>query len=278
MDSYADVEGQLGDVIKDLRFSSGVGAPIVVDGRLWGITMANWVDDSPPPPDTEERLAEFTQLLETAIANADSRDQLTASRARLLTEADEARRRVVRDLHDGAQQRLVHTILKLKMAQRALNEDGTNLASLIAEALEQAERGNADLRELAHGMLPPVIAHGGIRAGVHDVLRDLDLPVQADLPAERFPGEIEASAYFIVAEGLTNVVKHSQASAAQVRVQARDGILYIEVGDNGIGGADPSGHGLVGMNDRVTALGGRLKVESPAGEGTRLLVALPLGD
>src|SRR3954469_1200707 len=278
MDSYADTGGQLGDVIKDLRFSSGVGAPIVVDGRLWGITLANWVDDSPPPPDTEERLAEFTQLLETAIANADSRDQLTASRARLLTEADEARRRVVRDLHDGAQQRLVQSILTLKHAQQALRDNDGTAESLIAEALEQAERGNADLRELAHGMLPPVIAHGGIRAGVHDVLRDLDLPVQADLPAERFPGEIEASAYFIVAEGLTNVVKHSQASAAQVRVQARDGTLYIEVGDNGIGGADPSGHGLVGMNDRVTALGGRLEVESPPGAGTRLLVALPLGD
>jgi signal transduction histidine kinase len=278
MESYADAEGQLGDLIKDLRFSSGVGAPIVVDGRLWGITMANWVDNSPPPPDTEERLAQFTQLLETAIANADSRDQLTASRARLLTEADEARRRVVRDLHDGAQQRLALTIATLKTAQRALNEDGTKLASLIAKALEQVERGNAELRELAHGMLPPVLTHGGIRAGVQDLLRDLDLPVQAELPAERFPGEIEASAYFIVSEGLTNVVKHSQASAAQVRVQARDGILYIEVGDNGIGGADPSGHGLVGMNDRVTALGGRLEVESPPGAGTRLLVALPLGD
>ena len=278
MDSYADTGGQLGDVIKDLRFSSGVGAPIVVDGRLWGITMANWVDDKPPPPDTEERLAQFTQLLETAIANADSRDQLTASRARLLTEADEARRRVVRDLHDGAQQRLVHTIVTLKMAQRALDEDGTELASLIAEALEQAERGNAELRELAHGMLPAAVTRGGIRAGVHDVLRDLDLPVQTELPAERFPGEIEASAYFIVAEGLTNVIKHAQASAAQVRVQARDGILHIEVCDNGIGGADPTGHGLVGMNDRVTALGGRLEVESPPGEGTRLLVTLPLGD
>jgi signal transduction histidine kinase len=277
MDSYAHTGGQLGDAIKELRFSSGVGAPIVVDGRLWGITMANWVDDSPPPPDTEERLAQFTQLLETAIANADSRDQLTASRARLLTEADEARRRVVRDLHDGAQQRLVHAIVTLKMAQRALNEDGTELASLIAESLEQAERGNDELRELAHGMLPAAVTRGGIRAGVHDVLKDLDLPVRAELPAERFPGEIEASAYFIVAEALTNTIKHSQASAAQVTVQVRDGMLHIEVGDDGIGGADPTGHGLVGMNDRVTALGGGLQIQSPPGAGTRLLVTLPLG-
>jgi signal transduction histidine kinase len=150
------------------------------------------------------------------------------------------------------------------------------LASLVAESLEHAQRGIVELRELAHGMLPATLSRGGIRAAVRDVLRGLDLPVQADLPVERFAGEIEASAYFIVAEGLTNVVKHSQASAAQVKVRARDETLYIEVGDNGIGGADPTGHGLVGMNDRVTALGGRLEVESPAGEGTRLLVTLPL--
>jgi signal transduction histidine kinase len=277
MDSYTHTTGQLGDLLQDLRFSSGVGAPIVVDGRLWGITIANWVDDTPPPPDTEERLAQFTQLLETAIANADSRDQLTASRARLLTEADEARRRVVRDLHDGAQQRLVHTIVTLKMAQRALEKADADVPSLLAEALEQAQRGIAELRELSHGMLPAALTRGGIRAGVKEVLRGLDLPVRADLPAERFAGEIEASAYFVVAEGLTNVVKHARASSAQVSVRAEDATLSIEVVDDGIGGADPTGHGLVGMNDRVTALGGRLEVESPAGGGTRLVVTLPLG-
>jgi signal transduction histidine kinase len=126
-------------------------------------------------------------------------------------------------------------------------------------------------------MLPPAVTHGGIRAGVHDVLKDLDLPVQVELPAERFPVEIEASVYFIVAEALTNTIKHSHASAAQVTVQARDGMLHIEVADDGIGGADPTGHGLVGMNDRVTALGGRLEVQSPPGAGTRLLVTLALG-
>jgi signal transduction histidine kinase len=276
MDSYAETGGQLGELLQELRFSAGVGAPIVVDGRLWGITIANWVGDTRPPPDTEERLAQFTQLLETAIANADSRDQLTASRVRLLTEADEARRRVVRDLHDGAQQSLVHTILTLKLAQRALDEDGAEVRALIAEALGQTQRGMHDLRELAHGMLPAAVTRGGIAAGVQEVLRRLDLEVETELPTERFAGEIEASAYFIVAEGLTNVVKHSHASGAHVRVQAREGILHIELRDNGIGGAELTGHGLVGMNDRVTALGGRLDVESPPGQGTRLLVTLPL--
>jgi signal transduction histidine kinase len=240
------------------------------------VLVANWADCEPPPDDTEQRLAGFAELLDTAIANADSRDQLTASRARLLTEADEARRRVVRDLHDGAQQRLVHTIVALKLARRALGDDGGEAASLLDEALEQAQRGNAELRELAHGVLPAAVTSGGIRAGVQEVLDRLDLPVQAELPAERFAGEIEASAYFIVAEGLTNVVKHARASAAEVSVQAQDGTLAIEVRDNGIGGADRTGHGLVGMNDRVTALGGRLEVDSPAGHGTRVRVTLPL--
>jgi signal transduction histidine kinase len=254
----------------------GVSAPIIVEGRLWGATIANWADETPPAPNTEQRMAQFTQLLETAIANADSRDQLNASRARLLTESDEARRRVVRDLHDGAQQRLVHAIVSMKLAQRALQQDGAEAASLIAEAIQHAERGNAELRELAHGMLPAALAHGGIRAGVETVATRLDLPVRLDLLTERFPAEIEASAYFIVAEGLTNVVKHAQASAAAVRAHAERGALQIEVRDNGVGGADPSGHGLVGMNDRVTALGGRLEIESPPGGGTRLLATLPL--
>jgi signal transduction histidine kinase len=278
MDSYAESSGRIGEMIERLEYQSGVGAPIIVDGRLWGATIANWVGETRPPPDTEERMAQFTQLLETAIANADGRAQLDASRVRLLTEADDARRRVVRDLHDGAQQRLVHTILTLKLAQRALLQDSDDAASLLSEAIEHAERGNAELRELAHGMLPASLTHGGIRAGVETVALRLDLPVQVDLPDQRFSAEIEASAYFIVAEALTNVVKHSQASAAEVRAHAEDGMLRIEVRDNGIGGADPSGHGLIGMSDRVMALGGLLEIESPAGGGTRLLTALPLGD
>jgi signal transduction histidine kinase len=220
-------------------------------------------------------MAKFSELLDTAIANADSRDQLTASRVRLLTEADDARRRVVRDLHDGAQQRLVHTILTLKLAQRTLRTGG-ELGPLIDEALEQAERSNDELRELAHGLLPSVLTRGGLRAGVGTVVARLDLPVSLDLTAERFPVEIEASAYFIVAEALTNVIKHSQAARAEVRASVSDGVLRLEIRDDGIGGADQSGHGLVGLGDRATALGGRLQIESPAGGGTQVTATLPL--
>ena len=221
-------------------------------------------------------MARFAELLDTAIANADSRDQLTASRARLLTEADEARRRVVRDLHDGAQQRLVHTIVTLKLAQRALHANDEKVQPLISEALEQAQQGNAEIRELAHGILPAVLTHGGLRSGVNTIVSRLDLPVEVEIPAKRFPSEIEASAYFVIAEALTNVVKHSHAGRAEVRASVDDGMLHVEVRDDGVGGADPDGHGLVGLRDRVTALGGRLEVESPAGGGTLLSATLPL--
>jgi signal transduction histidine kinase len=182
----------------------------------------------------------------------------------------------VRDLHDGAQQRLVHAIVTLKLAQRAARDDDGELESLLGEALEEAELGNRELRDLAHGILPPALTRGGLRAGVEAVVARMDLPVAVDVPGERLQAEIEASAYFIVAEALTNVVKHSNAESAKVRASVEDGLLQVEVRDDGIGGADPDGHGLVGMADRVSALGGRLSVQSPAGGGTVLTATLPL--
>jgi signal transduction histidine kinase len=271
-------QGAIADIARTLSVDVSVGAPIVVAGRLWGVIQAGWSGEESPPVDTEERMVRFAELLETAIANADSRDQLDESRARLVTEADEARRRVVRDLHDGAQQRLVHTIVTLKIAQRALRDEDGEAKSLVGEALEQAERGNAELRELAHGILPAVLTRGGLRAGVAAVVSRLDLPVDVDVPAERFPAEIEASAYFIVAEALTNVVKHSHGESAEVRASVQDGMLHVEVRDDGAGGADPAGHGLLGMSDRVTALGGRFRIESPAGGGTLVAATLPLSE
>jgi PAS domain S-box-containing protein len=276
MEHYEETHGAIAGLVRDLGVRASVAAPIVVDGRLWGVTIANWQSDQSPPPDTEQRMLEFAQLLDTAIANADSRDQLTASRARLLTAADHARRRVVRDLHDGAQQRLVHTIITLTLARQALDTEDANAKSLVGEALEHARKGNAELRELAHGILPAALTHGGLRAGIDAVVARLDLPIAVEVTAERFPADIEATAYFVVAEALTNVVKHSHARTGEVRVFVDRGRLRVVVRDDGAGGADPHGHGLVGMADRAVALGGRLDVESPAGGGTVVTATLPL--
>jgi signal transduction histidine kinase len=276
MENFEEAHGSIAEVQRTMGVRVVVAAPVVVEGRVWGVIGASWVGEESPPADTEERMAKFAGLLETAIANADSRDQLTASRARLVTEADEARRRVVRDLHDGGQQRLMHTIVTLKLAQRALRQKDAEAGSLVDEALEHAEAGNAQLRELAHGILPPILTRGGLRAGLDAVVERLELPVEVDVPAARFPEEIEASAYFIVAEALTNVVKHSQARRAEVNAFVDNGTLHVVVRDDGLGGADPEGHGLVGIADRVTALGGRLDIESPADGGTLLAATLPV--
>jgi PAS domain S-box-containing protein len=275
LDDVAGATGRIGDVARRAGVQSTVGAPVVVDGRGWGVLVAIWEERGPPPDDTEERMARFAELLDTAIANADSRDQLTASRARVLAAGDDARRRLVRDLHDGAQQRLVHTIVSLKLAQRAVHEKRIDADVLLAEALDNAERATAELRELAHGILPSVLTRG-LRAGVGSIASRLHLPVEVDVSSERLPGDIEASAYFIVAEALTNVVKHAQATRATVRAAVEDGVLTLEVHDDGVGGANPEGQGLVGIADRVDALGGRLWIESADEGGTVLTARLPL--
>jgi PAS domain S-box-containing protein len=276
LDDVAQATGAIGIRVRQAAARSAVAAPVVVDGRTWGVLAAIWSDRGPPPEDTEERLDRFAELLDTAIANADSRDQLAASRARVLAAGDDARRRVVRDLHDGAQQRLVQTIVTLKLGQRALHADRADAETLLAEALGTAQRATAELRELAHGILPSLLTHRGLHAGVDAFVSRLDLPVDVEVVTERLPADIEASAYFIVAEALTNVVKHARATRATVRATVDDGVLTLEVRDDGVGGADPTGHGLMGISDRVDALGGRLQIESADGDGTVVLARLPL--
>ena len=276
VDDFSDATGPLADYTRDAGIGSTVGSPIVVDGRLWGAMIAATRTDQPMPPETESRMAQFTELVATAISNMQARSDLAASRARIVEAADQERRRVVRDLHDGAQQRLVHTIVTLKLAQRAFKGGDGEPESLVGEALDYAELGNAELRELAHGILPAVLTNGGLRAAVDTFVTRLDLPVRVDVPDQRFPADIEASAYFVVAEALTNVVKHSRAGSAEVAASVDDGTLHLEIRDDGIGGADPNGDGLVGMDDRVTALGGRLSIESLAGAGTIVAATVPL--
>jgi PAS domain S-box-containing protein len=273
------VEGSSGPIAREnqmLEIRSSIGCPIVAGGRTWGVIAASTRREAPFPPNTESRIAGFTELVAMAVLNAESEHQLTASRARLLTEADAARRRIARDLHDGAQQRLVHTAITLGLAERELERNNGAAQALIAEAVGHVQQANEELRELAHGILPAGLARGGLRAGIDAVVERLDLAVKVDLPPDRFPAEIEANVYFIVAEALTNIVKHARAESAAVDATTVDGLLRVTVCDDGIGGADPSGRGLVGIRDRVTALGGQFRVESPAGGGTVLTAILPI--
>jgi len=189
---------------------------------------------------------------------------------------DQERRRVIRDLHDGAQQRLVHTILTLKLARRAVQNEREDAAALLTEALDHAEQATAELRELAHGILPAVLTRGGLRAGVHALASRMPVPVENGVSVGRLPTGIEATAYFVVAEALTNVAKHSRAQRARVSARVEEGALRIEVRDDGLGGARPDGSGLVGVSDRIAALDGRFHVDSPAGGGTLVAAAIPI--
>jgi PAS domain S-box-containing protein len=202
--------------------------------------------------------------------------EVRASRARIVEAADEQRRRVVRDLHDGAQQRLVHTVITLKMARRALDNEDERGPALLDEALVQAERATVELRELAHGILPAVLARGGLRAGVAALAARMPVPVENGVAVGRLPDAVEATAYFVVAEALTNVAKHARAERATVTARIQDGTLAVQVVDDGVGGARPDGSGLVGLADRLATLGGTLTVSSQPEDGTHIRAEIPL--
>jgi signal transduction histidine kinase len=228
------------------------------------------------PPETESRIAEFTALVATAISNVQTRSELAASRARVVAAADRERLRVVRDLHDGAQQRLVHTVVTLKLVRQALADGAQQVPALVDEALTHAERATVELRELAHGILPAALTHGGLRAGVDALASRMPIPVAVGVDVGRLPPPVEATAYFVVAEALTNVAKHAHAEHAEVTARIEQRTLRLEVRDDGVGGAQSAGHGLVGLEDRLAVLDGRLRVESSADRGTLVAAFLPL--
>jgi signal transduction histidine kinase len=204
--------------------------------------------------------------------------ELAASRARIVAAADEERRRVAGDLHDGAQQRLVHSIITLKMARHALRAEDGGADALVGAALEHVERATAELRELAHGIMPAVLTHGGLHAGVDALAARMPVPVDAEVTVGRLPADIEATAYFVVAEALTNVAKHAHADRAAVAAEIEDGTLRVRVRDDGLGGARPDGSGLLGLGDRLAVFRGVLSVESPADGGTLVQATIPLSD
>jgi signal transduction histidine kinase len=264
---------------QEFGLTAAVAAPIVVDSCVWGMITATSAS-GPLMRGVEDRLQRFANLAGTAVSNAASREQLIASRARVLSTADETRRRLQRDVHDGAQQRLVQTVITLKLARHTLAE-GDVLASIgrIEEALKHAQRATDQLRELVSGILPSMLTRKGLRGGVESLLADLPLPVDAVIDVPRLPAQVETTAYFVIAEALTNVVKHADASQARVLARASAGEVHIEVGDDGVGGAQAeTGSGLTGLFDRVEACGGTLRIDSPVGQGTTVEATVPIGE
>jgi signal transduction histidine kinase len=256
---------------------AGLAVPVTVEGRVWG-ALATSTAGPTLPPGAEQRLAQFAELAAAAIANAENKAKLTASRARVVATADETRRRLQRDVHDSAQQRLVHTIITLKLARNAIAAREA-AGELVEEALTNAERANAELRDVVRGILPAALTRGGLRAGLESLVADLAVPVDLRVTAPRLSTQLETTAYFVVAEALTNVVKHARATRATVEVEIEAQTLAIYVRDDGAGAADPArGTGLTGMLDRVEASQGTLQITSPAGIGTTLHATLPLGE
>jgi PAS domain S-box-containing protein len=278
VEDYADVAGAIGEAARAGGVRAGVGAPIVVDGELWGVVSAGADQREPVPADAERRLSEFTELVATAISNATAQAELVASRARIVAAADEQRRRVVRDLHDGAQQRLVGAVMTLQQAQ-ARDDLPPPVRQLVDEGVGLARSAIDELRELAHGIHPAILTHHGLAAAVDGLADRAPLPVDVDIPDDRYPAAVESAAYFVAAEALTNVAKYAQASTARVTAARVAGALVLAVEDDGIGGAAPTpGSGLAGLVDRVAALDGTLTVDSPPGGGTRIRAVIPLAE
>lgn len=275
---YESAVGAASDWAREHGIRTSVGSPIVVEGRLWGAIIAFSGTSAPDPEDTEERLHAFTELVAMAIANGDSRAQLAASRARVVAAADETRRRIERDLHDGTQQRLISLALELRAAesrvpreQRSQVQQWSRTAQGLTDVIEE-------LRKISRGVHPAILERGGLGPAIRAIARRAGVPVNLDIAVQdRLPQPTEVAAYYVVSEALANAAKHAHASIVDVDVGVVGGDLRLLVRDNGIGGADAGrGSGLIGLSDRVEAVGGRLQVTSPAGEGTTLLATIPL--
>jgi signal transduction histidine kinase len=278
IDDYARGRGSVVAALGRLGVRSMVGAPVVVAGELWGVVVVASRRAEPLPAGTESRIGEFTELAATAVANMQARSDLAASRARIVAATDETRRRFERDLHDGVQQRLVSLALELRGSEAMVPPDRGELRASLSRVGDELAGVLDDLRELSRGIHPAILSEGGLGPALRALARRSAVPIQLDVEVGRRLGErLEAAAYYVVSEALTNAAKHARASVAEIHVAARDGALDLTVRDDGVGGADPGGgSGLTGLKDRVEALGGTLEIASPAGAGTEVHAELPI--
>jgi signal transduction histidine kinase len=280
VDYAAPTHGSIAGAARAVGVRTAVGVPIEVDGALWGVMAAGSRATDPLPADFEGRLAKFTELLATAIANAEGRAQLDASRARIVATADATRRRIERDLHDGAQQQLVWLALALRAAQATVPDELEEHRNELGRVVDGVTAALDDLREIALGIHPAGLSEDGLTPALKRLVARSPLRVNLDCRADdRFPEPVEVTAYYVVSESLTNAAKYAETQVVDVAVAAHDGVLRVEVRDDGRGGADPAeGSGLLGLRDRVEAIGGTMRLASPPGAGTSLRVELPLGD
>jgi signal transduction histidine kinase len=278
MDTFEGAAGPLAARLRALGMVSRVGAPIVVDERLWGVAVVGSSRPEPLPPDTEERIAEFAELVATAIAASTARADLIASRARIVAAADDARRRIERDLHDGAQQRLVSLGLKLRMTEDSVPAGLDDLREEMSNAVAGLNEIAHELQEISRGIHPAILTSGGLGPALKALGRRSTVPATLDIVIQRrLPDQVEITAYYVVAEALANAAKHAQASEVRVHAEATETTLQLRICDDGIGGADPNkGSGLMGLKDRTEVIGGRLRLTSIPGSGTSIEITIPL--
>jgi signal transduction histidine kinase len=275
---YDEASGTLAATLHGEGYRAAVAAPVTVGGRLWGVLAAASTSDDALPDGIEQQLCDFADLVAQALANADAYEKLAASRARLMEVGDAERQRLERNLHDGAQQRLVSVALELSMVSARMESDPRGARELLTTAQADLAQGLRELRELARGIHPVVLTERGLRAALDALVTRAAVPVElTTLPEERLAAPVEAAMYYVVAESITNVAKYAHASRASVSIARSNGVATVTVSDDGIGGADPAiGSGLRGLAARVEALNGHLDVDSPPGGGTRIKAEIPL--
>ena len=275
---FAGATGQIAEEAHEAGIHSSVGCPIVVAGRLWGVIAASTRSPDPFPPNTEVQIAGFTEIVATAIANAESRIQLAASRARVVAAGDEMRQRLERNLHDSLQQRLVSLTLRLRLIRDTAPAELPELRAELGQITQDLSEAMEELRQTTRGIHPAILAQGGLGPALRSLTRRSAVPVNLHISTgSRYPPAVEVTAYYVVAEALTNTIKHARASHSEVIVEQRGSRLWVCVRDDGVGGAaTQGGSGLIGLHDRVEAINGTVDLTSPAGQGTLIQVSLPL--
>ena len=275
VDDYREASGEIAKRMQQLELRSGLGAPIVVDGQLRGVLIVGSAAAGPMSQECEAHVCDFADLVSTAIHNAETENELKASRARIVAAADQARRGFERDLHDGAQQRILALGLDLRVLEKSVPEE---CREAVGRAMDAVMEVHAELQELSRGMHPVILSKGGLGPAIRTLARRSTVPVTPEIDVDRrLPESVEVAAYYVVAEALTNTAKHGQASTVRVSATTGDNCLRVLISDDGVGGAVfGGGSGLIGLKDRVDAVSGQLEVSSPAGEGTTLMVTIPV--